>query len=275
MNSFLYRFGWYGFNPGSVLTIDTANRGEVAALATVNTTLCACMGAVSAMFTSTLLDYYYYGYHTYDLCYTMNGCLTGLVAITGGCAAVETWAAVLIGIGAGWAYLLGSKLMIRFKIDDAVDAVPVHMFGGAWGVLATGLFTTPAGKLAAYNLDSHPGWFYDGSDFTLCGIQLLGILFIFAWGSVVMGSYFYALNYMGWLRIDALEEEVGMDISRHKGAAYDLTTGVANEEDVKQLENARSSITEDRSNRGSKKLATDAGDVEKVVDDTNDIEAEA
>ena len=61
----------------------------------------------------------------------MDGC-TGLVAITAGCATVETWAAVVIGITAGWVYLAISKLLIRLRIDDAVDAIPVHMGGGAW-----------------------------------------------------------------------------------------------------------------------------------------------
>lgn len=38
-----------------------------------------------------------------------------------------------------------------------------------------------------------------------------------------MGVWFYCLNLLGWLRIDPLEEEVGMDISRHKGSAYDIS----------------------------------------------------
>ena len=61
------------------------------------------------------------GVATYDLGKTMNGCLTGLVAITAGCACVETWAAVVIGIFAGWFYLIGSALLVKFRIDDAVD----------------------------------------------------------------------------------------------------------------------------------------------------------
>ena len=194
----------------------------------------------------------------------MNGCLTGLVAITAGCATVETWAAVLIGICAGWVYLGASKLMVRLKIDDAVDAIPVHMGGGAWGVIATGLWTTPDLLLAAYDQDTHVGWFYEwgrgSGNFTLLGIQLIGILFIFGWVFVVMGAYFYFLNYMDWLRIDPLEEEVGMDISRHKGSCYDMQTGVAKDDDVKQLEAQRSELFEDRSQsrsrRGSKKPNT-------------------
>lgn len=55
---------------------------------------------------------------------------------------------------------------------------------------------------------------------------------------------------MGWLRVDPLEEEVGLDISRHKGAAYDIKE--ANHDDVKQLTDHRMSIVEDRSARGAK-----------------------
>ena len=104
----------------------------VAALVAVNTTLSACAGAVSAMFTSTFIDWRKTGVSTYDLGYTMNGCLTGLVAVTAGCATVETWAAVLIGVVAGWVYLALSKLLVKLRIDDAVDAIPVHMGGGMW-----------------------------------------------------------------------------------------------------------------------------------------------
>jgi ammonium transporter, Amt family len=84
LGTFALWFGWYGFNPGSVLTVSSLS--GVAALVTANTTLSACAGAVSAMFTSTFFDWWFTGIHTYDAVYTMNGCLTGLVAITGGCA---------------------------------------------------------------------------------------------------------------------------------------------------------------------------------------------
>jgi Ammonium Transporter Family len=187
-------------------------------------------------------SYYVAGYHTYDLTMTMNGALTGLVAITGGCASVDTWSAVLIGMVAGWVYMFSSKLIIRLHIDDAVDAIPVHMFGGAWGVIATGLFSKPDLMLRAYGKDTHVGWFFEwgmgSGDFTLIGIQLISLLWIFSWTFVTMGSYFYLLHFMGWLRVDPLEEEVGLDVSRHKGSAYDIQA--ANDDSVKQLANSRS-----------------------------------
>ena len=178
-----------------------------------------------------------------DVGYTLNGCLTGLAAITGGCATVEPWAAVVIGIFAGFFYLVGSHLMVRFRIDDAVDAIPVHMVGGAWGVLATGLFSNPHRIEIAFGMTEHAGWFYEWSqgsgDFTLLGIQMLEVLFIFGWTFVTMGACFYLLNMLGMFRISALEEEVGMDISRHKGSAYDMNA--VPKEKVSELNSSRNS----------------------------------
>jgi len=73
LGTFALWFGWYGFNPGSVLYISTAQHGQVAALVAVNTTLGACAGAISAMFTSSFIDWRRTGIFTYDVMYTMNG----------------------------------------------------------------------------------------------------------------------------------------------------------------------------------------------------------
>jgi ammonium transporter, Amt family len=171
---------------------------------------------------------------------TMNGCLTGLVAVTAGCASVDTWSAVLIGIVAGWLYMFASKLLVRLRIDDAVDAIPVHLFGGMWGVIAAGLFSEKELLLRAYGFDDHVGWFFEwgmgSGNFKLIGTQLIGVLFIFGWTGTMMGGYFYLLNYLGWFRIDPIEEEVGVDISRHKGAAYDIHP--LNDDSVQQLKNS-------------------------------------
>ena len=70
----------------------------------------------------------------------MNGTLGGLVSTTGACGVVEHWAAVIIGFFAGIFYFSVSKLLVRMRIDDVVDAVPVHMTNGIWGTIAVGLF---------------------------------------------------------------------------------------------------------------------------------------
>lgn len=222
LGTFALWFGWYGFNPASVLVTSTRVAGNVASLVAVNTTLAAASAALSAMFTSSAIDSWKTGIVTYDLTMTMNGCLTGLAAITAPCASVEPWWAVVIGIIAGWVYIFGSWALIKLRIDDCVDAVPVHMLGGLWGDWSAGLFSSPTLLANAYPNSAHAGWFYNGSDFTLMGIQLIGTLFVFGWTFSVMFVFFWVLKYFNLLRIDALEEEVGMDLSFHKNAAYDI-----------------------------------------------------
>ena len=147
----------------------------------------------------------------------MNGCLGGLVGITAGCAVVEPWAAVVIGLISGIIYALASKLLIKLRIDDAVDAIPVHLFNGMWGCIATGLFAVPS-RAADAAFARKGGLFYD--DANLLGAEICGILFILAWVVGTMVPFFMMLNALGMLRVDSLEEEVGLDISHHKGAAY-------------------------------------------------------
>jgi ammonium transporter, Amt family len=149
----------------------------------------------------------------------MNGALSGLVAITSGCGVVEPWAAIVIGIVAGWVYLWSSSLLLRLRIDDAVDAIPVHMFNGIWGVLATGLVANPGLMDAAFGTAEFPGLFYalaGGKNVpNLLGCQVIIILFILGWTFVTMFPFFIWLNYKGWFRADSLEELVGLDISYH------------------------------------------------------------
>ena len=45
------------------------------------------------------------------------------VALCAGCNAVHPYAAFVIGIIAGMAYVAWSTLMLRFKVDDPLDAV--------------------------------------------------------------------------------------------------------------------------------------------------------
>lgn len=180
--------------------------------------------------------------YTWDTTAAMNGCLTGLVAITAGCATVEPWAAFVIGLVAGWVYLAASALMIKLKIDDAVDAIPVHMFGGMWGVIATGLFTSPGRLLTAFETEENVGWFYEwgrgSGNFTLLGCQLVSVLFVVGWTACIFTPFCLILKTLNWLRIDPLEEEVGMDISRHKGPAYE-SEGSAKAEAVAELSASR------------------------------------
>jgi len=229
LGTFILWFGWYGFNPGSTLAISPAGYGDVAALCAVTTTLSAATGAVSAMFTDTLLGFLSEGEAEYDLTMCMNGCLGGLVGITAGCSVVEPWAAVLIGAISGIVYVFSSKLLVKLKIDDAVDAIPVHFFNGIWGCIATGLFAAPRHTALAYGA-TNCGLFYSNAN--LLVNEILGIGFIILWVAGIMTPFFFALNMLGMFRVDPLEEKVGLDISHHKGAAYDLSQPDAGDVEV-------------------------------------------
>jgi Amt family ammonium transporter len=204
-------FGWYGFNPGSALLLGVDDRAGVAATAAITTTLAAASGAISALFTNAWCIQQKEGEFILDIVMAMNGCLCGLVSITAGCAVVTYWAAILIGIVAGWVYMFGTSALVWLKIDDAVDAIPVHMFGGSWGVLATGLFAEPSLLLAAYGTNDHPGWFYKPTDGTLLLAQVVGMIFVLGWSLATMLPFFVVLNYLGWFRVHDLDELVGLD----------------------------------------------------------------
>merc|ERR1712038_1379819 len=199
LGTFILWVGWYGFNPGSTLGID--GYGDVAALCAVTTTLSAACGCVSSMFTDTIIGMIRTGEAEYDLSNAMNGALGGLVGITANCSVVTPWAACVIGLVSGWVYLGASNLLVKLKIDDAVDAIPVHYFCGIWGCIATGLFAEP-GRAGV------PGLFYGGGK--LLGVELLGVLFITAWTGVIMGIFFFILNMLGIFRVDEIEEKVGL-----------------------------------------------------------------
>ena len=235
LGTFILWFGWYGFNPGSTLAISPEGYGDIAALCAVTTTLSAAAGAVSSMFTDTLLGFITEGEAEYDLTMCMNGCLGGLVGITAGCSVVEPWAAVLIGAISGVVYVFSSKLLVLLKIDDAVDAIPVHFFNGMWGCIATGLFASPRHTLLAYNA-TNCGLFYSNGQLLIN--EILGIGFIILWIGGVMTPFFLTLNMLGMFRVDPLEEKVGLDISHHKGAAYDLTSPDQGDVDVLAMKRA-------------------------------------
>jgi len=226
LGTFILWFGWYGFNTGSTLTIistSTLNSGHIAALAAVNTTLSAASGGINALFTTLFIEERLTGEAKFDLKKLMNGALSGLVAITAGCAVVEPWASIVIGFVGGWVYLLTSAWLLRRRIDDAVDAIPVHLFCGMWGTFAVGFLASPSRVMDLYGSDKHVGWFYslgrNSFDANLLAAQVLCILFVIGWVFVLMFPFFILLNYMGWFRADSLEELVGLDISYHGGQA--------------------------------------------------------
>ncbi|CAM9168527.1 unnamed protein product, partial [Scytosiphon promiscuus] len=155
-------FGWYGFN--GVSTLAVSGLAGVAAKTMVTTTISGACGAL----TTTLLGKL--NLHYWDGGAANNGLLAGLVGVTAGCSTCEPEGAMVIGIVSGFVYTYASKLLAKLQvcvragrmftpagphpikcptsrnpvaqIDDVVDAIPVHLGCGMWGVFAASLFAT-------------------------------------------------------------------------------------------------------------------------------------
>lgn len=215
------------------MLLPVENFGVVAAQAAVSTALSGAAGGITALFTNLYIEERRTGEPSFSLSMCMNGSLSGLVAITASCGVVEPWAAAVIGMISGWIYIYTSAWLVRMKIDDAVDAIPVHMCNGIWGVIAVGFFSSPRLLLLAYGIDTHAGWFYSwgrgSSDAALLATQICTLVFIVGWTFVTMMPFFIWLNYMGWFRADSLEELVGLDISYHGGGPQAKDDGVKKE----------------------------------------------
>jgi len=219
LGTFILWFGWFGFNAGSAVNKVAELRPRLVETAVINTVLSAASSGVTALGVNLILTERRTGEAVYSLTYAMNGCISGLVAITGGCAIIEPWAAVIIGAVAGCIYLVSSKILVRRCIDDAVDAIPIHLCNGIWGTLCVGLFASERGirNLLDITAPPHIGLFYSWgqglNDASLLACQVVGLMFIIGWVTALMAPFFLALFYFGWLRSDRLEEAVGLDTS--------------------------------------------------------------
>ena len=209
--------GWYGFNAGSTLGL-SGGFADLAARVAVTTTLAAGAGAATAMIISRLRT----GHS--DLSLTLNGVLGGLVGITAGCATVEPWGAVVIGIVAGAIIVAGVELLYKFQIDDPVGAVPVHLFNGIWGTLAVGLFSTQANLAPNYAESANYGLLVGGG-IELFLYQVIGVVSVGVWTVVTSVILFGIIKYTIGLRVEASEEESGLDVAEHAMEAYPEFTG--------------------------------------------------
>jgi Amt family ammonium transporter len=198
-------FGWFGFNPGSTLSVDFGGVGFFAYVA-LNTNIAAAAGVLGAVVTSWIVI------KKPDLSMMLNGAIAALVAITASCAFVAPWAAILIGFVAGVIVVLGSLLVERVGIDDPVGALAAHGMAGVWGTLALGFLTVP--KLAE-NLATGSGGLFYGGGFHQLGIQALGLAAV---GAFTFTASFLVLGLMKMtvgIRTEPEVEAAGLDVSEH------------------------------------------------------------
>ncbi|MBU2063368.1 MAG: ammonium transporter [Candidatus Omnitrophica bacterium] len=197
-------FAWFGFNPGSTLSVGD---GSFMAKVAVNTNLAAVAGALTAMF------YAWKSCGKPDLTMTMNGALAGLVAVTAPCAYVTPIESMAIGMIGGIIVVMGTLFLDKIHIDDPVGAVPVHCMNGIWGTLAVGIFGHKSLGLARDGL-------LHGGGFAQLGVQVLGVASAAAFVALTMTVIFKVMDKTVGLRVSREEELKGLDICQHGMEAY-------------------------------------------------------
>lgn len=193
--------GWFGFNGGSQLAWggdDTVAAGSVI----INTNLAAAIGAVAAMFFTWLR------YGKADVSMTLNGALAGLVGITAGCGAVNTWGALAIGLVCGLLVVISIEFIDKkLKIDDPVGAISVHGVCGFIGTVLVGVFALDGGLLY-------------GGGAKLLLVQTYGSLSYILWAALASFIVLFILKKTIGLRVSAEEEIDGLDIHEHGSEVY-------------------------------------------------------
>ena len=184
--------GWFGFNGGSQLAINTAADAIAVGQVFLNTNMAAAGGVLGALFASKILN------GKADVTMAINGAIAGLVAITAAPDTPTGGLATLIGIiGGVIVYFSIIILDTKLKIDDPVGAISAHGTVGIWGIMATPL--------------SGAGAF---------GTQFIGVIVIFAWVFVTSFIVLKILDTIVGIRATDADEELGLDKAEIGVEAY-------------------------------------------------------
>lgn len=192
LGTFILWMGWFGFNGGSQLAMGSV--GDMADISRifVNTNMAASAGAVAALILTQLV------YGKVDLTMVLNGALAGLVSITAEPLTPSIFMSILIGGVGGVIVVFAVPMLDKFKIDDVVGAIPVHLFAGIWGTMAV-LLTN--------------------SDATFMG-QLVPIIIVAAFVIVTSAIVWTILKGVMGLRVSEEAEITGLDKTELGMEAY-------------------------------------------------------
>lgn len=201
--------GWYGFNAGAAIAKGGPHNIAMASLVAWNTSLAASAGAVGAYMNQ------YSCQKNLDVGFLCNGVLSGLVAITAACDIATPLAASMIGLCSGLiVYPLGSRMMRKSRLDDPVDAVPVHAGCGLFGILSAGLC----------HPDCRQQVFFATSELCLGNHSAAWQLLIQAWGAFTIMWWSMGISLLLWGSFVICEGIRTLEVA-HLVEAYYLVLG--------------------------------------------------
>ena len=192
LGTFILWLGWFGFNGGSQLAMGTISDVSSVSRIFVNTNLAAAAGVVAALGMTQAF------YGKVDVTMTLNGALAGLVSITAEPLTPSPIMAILIGAIGGIIVVATVPMLDKFRIDDVVGAIPVHLFAGIWGTLAVPLTNGDASFVA----------------------QVIGIVSVGAFVSACSAVVWLALKATIGLRPTPEDEMRGLDLAEIGVEAY-------------------------------------------------------
>jgi Amt family ammonium transporter len=196
-------FGWFGFNAGSALAAN-----HTATHAFVTTHFSASAGAMGWAIIEMIRS------RKVSALGIASGAIAGLVAITPACAFVGIVQALIVGLVSGVLCNLAVDLKNILRYDDALDAFGIHGVGGAWGAIATGIFTTKS-------LSGQSGLIESGH-FELVYVQFVSVLITALYAFSATYLITWGLQKTVGLRVEAEQEAKGLDASLHGEQGYAL-----------------------------------------------------
>jgi Amt family ammonium transporter len=196
-------FGWYGFNAGSELKVDT-----VTALAFLNTDVAASFAAITWLVLAWIYE------KKPKFVGLLTGSIAGLAAVTPAAGYVSTGTAILIGIVASIVCYYAIAMKNKLQWDDALDVWGVHGVGGALGVILLGVFAYKAMNPAG----GADGLIHGDAGFFMkqVGATALAAAYAFVFTYVMLG----VINKFTTVNVSAAEEELGLDETLHGERAY-------------------------------------------------------
>jgi len=209
--------GWNGFNGG-----DPYFSNADASAAVLNTNL----AAATALLTWMAIDMIAVGKPS--LVGSVNGMITGLVAITPAAGFVNGTGAIIIGLlAAAIPWFTMNRVTIFRRVDDALGVVHTHGIAGLIGGLMVGLVADPnmieypgAGKAGA-GAFSVGGLFYGAGTHQLVA-QLEGAGFVIAWSAVATFVVVRVVGLIVPLRMTNAQLEAGDSVVHGEEVAAPL-----------------------------------------------------
>ena len=181
-------FGWYGFNAGSELAVNS-----VTAIAFINTDVAASVAGATWLALAWVLEKKpkFVGF--------LTGAVAGLATVTPAAGYVTPGAAFIIGILAGIICYAAISFKNKRQWDDALDVWGVHGIGGGTGVILLGVFAT-----TSVNAAGAQGLLAGG--FAFFGIQVAAVALAMVWAFAFTYVMLVLINKVTPVRVTDVEE---------------------------------------------------------------------